>query len=97
MIRFGHMSMRKFAALLSEPMNKPVIDLTGLQGEFDFTLDASNYAPPPPAPGQPREPEDETYMIFRALEDQLGFKLEPRKLSIDTVVVDKIEKTPAEN
>ncbi len=65
-IKFRHMSMHEFAALLSEPMHKPVIDLTEIKGIFDFTLDASNYVPPEPAPGQPREREDETYMVLRA-------------------------------
>ena len=97
MIHFGRMSMQEFAALLSEPMQKPVVDLTGLQGKFDFTLDASNYVPPEPAPGQPREREDEVYMVMRALQDQVGLKLEARKLNINQVVVDHLEKAPAEN
>jgi uncharacterized protein (TIGR03435 family) len=96
-IKFGHMSMHEFAALLSEPMHKPVIDLTEIKGTFDFTLDASNYVPTEPAPGQPREHEDETYMVLRALQDQLGLRLEPRKLTIDMLIVEHIEKVPTEN
>jgi uncharacterized protein (TIGR03435 family) len=96
-IKFRRMSMHEFAALLSEPMHKPVIDLTEIKGTFDFTLDASNYVPPEPAPGQPREREDETYMVLRALQDQLGLRLEPRKLTIDMVMVDHVEKVPTEN
>lgn len=97
MIHFGRMSMHEFAALLSEPMQKPVVDLTELKGAFDFTLDASNYRPPEPAPGQPREREDEMYMVMRALQDQIGLRLEPRKLTISQVVVDHLEKVPTEN
>jgi uncharacterized protein (TIGR03435 family) len=96
-INMRRMSMHEFAALLSEPMHKPVIDLTEIKGTFDFTLDASNYVPPEPAPGQPREREDETYMVLRALQDQLGLRLEPRKLTIDMVMVDHVEKVPTEN
>ncbi len=96
-IHMRRMSMSEFAALLSEPMHKPVIDLTGVKGAYDFTLDATNYAPPEPVPGQPREREDEGYMVLRVLQDQLGLKLEPRKLSIDMVVVDHAEKIPTEN
>ncbi len=97
MIHFGRMSMQEFATLLSEPMQKPVIDMTGLEGTFDFTLDASNYVPPPPAPGQPREREDESYMVIRALQDEVGLRLEPRKLTIKQVVIDHLAKTPTEN
>jgi uncharacterized protein (TIGR03435 family) len=96
-IHMRRMSMHEFAALLSEPMHKPVIDLTEIKGTFNFTLDASNYVPPEPAPGQPRERDDETYMVLRALQDQLGLRLEPRKLTIDMVMVDRIEKVPTEN
>lgn len=96
-IHMGHMSMREFAALLSEPMRKPVVDLTGLPGEFDFTIDGSNYAPPPCATGQKCDEPDEMYMVTRAVQDQLGLRLEPRKLSISMVVVDRIEKVPTEN
>jgi uncharacterized protein (TIGR03435 family) len=96
-IHMGRMSMREFAALLSEPMRKPVVDLTGLPGEFDFTIDGSNYAPPPCATGQKCDEPDEIYMVTRAVQDQLGLRLEPRKLTINMVVVDHIEKVPTEN
>jgi uncharacterized protein (TIGR03435 family) len=71
--------------------------MTGLKGTYTFTLDASNYVPPPPAPGQPREQEDEGYMVMRAIQDQLGLRLENRKLPISMLVVDHIEKVPMEN
>jgi uncharacterized protein (TIGR03435 family) len=96
-INFRRMSMHEFASLLSEPMRKPVVDLTEIKGAFDFTLDASNYVPPEPAPGQPREREDEAYMVTRALQDQVGLRLEPRKFTIDMVVIDRLEKVPTEN
>ncbi len=96
-ISFGHMSMREFASLLSQPMQKPVWDLTGLTGKYDFMLDGRNYVPPEPAPGQPREGQDESYMVLRALQEQLGLKLEPRKMTVEIVAVDGIEKTPTEN
>jgi uncharacterized protein (TIGR03435 family) len=95
-IDMRRMSMHEFAALLSEPMRKPVVDLTELPGKFDFTIDASNYVPPEPAPGQPREDND-SYMVMRALQDQLGLRIEPRKLTIAMIMVDHVEKVPTEN
>jgi uncharacterized protein (TIGR03435 family) len=74
-----------------------VVDLTELKGMFDFTIDGSNYAPPPYAPGQGHEEPDEVYMVTRALQDQLGLRLEPRKFAIDMVVIDRLEKVPTEN
>jgi uncharacterized protein (TIGR03435 family) len=96
-IHMRQMTMHEFAALLSEPMQKPVVDLTGLPGAYDFTLDATKYVAPEPAPGQPREREDETYMVLRALQEQLGLRVEARKLTINMLIVDKLEKTPTAN
>ncbi len=96
-INFRAMSMHEFATLLSEPMRKPVLDLTEIPGTFDFKLDASNYVPPPPAPGQPPEREDEVYMVIRAIQEQLGLRLEPRKFTLDMVVVDRVDKVATEN
>jgi uncharacterized protein (TIGR03435 family) len=36
-------------------------------------------------------------MVMRALQDQLGLRLEPRKLTIEMVSIDHIEKVPTEN
>jgi uncharacterized protein (TIGR03435 family) len=96
-VTLNRVSMHEFASALSDPMRKPVIDMTGLKGTYTFTLDASNYVPPPPAPGQPREQEDEGYMVMRALQDQLGLRIENRKMPIHMLVVDHIEKVPTEN
>jgi uncharacterized protein (TIGR03435 family) len=90
-IRFGRMSMPEFARLLSQPMRMPVIDLTNLRGSFDFTLDGSKYEAPP------GERDDETYMVMRALQEQAGLKVEPRKVTVNMVVVDHVEKNPTEN
>lgn len=96
-VTLSRVSIHEFAAALSDPVHKPVIDMTGLKGTYTFTLDASNYVPPPPAPGQPREQEDEDYMVMRAIQEQLGLRLENRKISIRILVVDHIEKVPTEN
>lgn len=95
-INFRRMSMHEFAALLFEPMRKPVLDFTELPGTFDFLLDASSLAPPEPAPGQAHEDSD-SYLVLKVLPDQLGLRLEPRKLTINMVVVDHIEKVATEN
>jgi uncharacterized protein (TIGR03435 family) len=60
-------------------LDRPVIDRTGLSGEFDVTLDFS----------------DES--IVTAVQDQLGLKLELRKIPIDLLVVDGAEKVPSAN
>jgi bla regulator protein blaR1 len=83
---------------MPEVGDRVVVDKTGLPGHYDFTLrwtpDAAT--PPPggladsansamgndaPAPG-----------LFTALEDQLGLKLESQKGSVETLVVDSIDR-----
>jgi len=77
--------------MISDPIRKPVFDLTGLKGSFDFTLDGTKYES---APG---ERDDEMYMIMRALQDEVGIRLEPRKLPVNMVVIEHVEKSPTQN
>jgi uncharacterized protein (TIGR03435 family) len=60
-------------------------------------------APPSPsgaaagaAPASPSEAETPPD-IFRAVKDQLGLTLEPKKGPVELIVIDHIEKTPTEN
>ena len=64
----------------------PVLDRTGLQGIFDFTVDI--------------RPELGTDMFTaweRFLEDRLGLRMENRKGNIEVLVVDDAARVPTEN
>jgi uncharacterized protein (TIGR03435 family) len=66
---------------------RPVIDETGLNGTFDFTLD---WVPEFNAPSDASGPN------FReALKEQLGLKLEPRHGPVDILVIDRVEHPSA--
>jgi uncharacterized protein (TIGR03435 family) len=66
---------------------RPVIDETGLNGTFDFTLD---WVPEFNAPSDASGPN------FReGLKEQLGLKLEPRQGSVDILVIDRVEHPSA--
>lgn len=66
----------------------PIVDLTGLKGVYDFTLewvtagDARNGAQP---------------SMFDAVQEQLGLKLERRKQTVEILMIDKLDRTPTEN
>jgi bla regulator protein BlaR1 len=67
----------------------PVVDLTGLKGTYDFTLEwitagQANQGAPGPS-------------MFEAVQEQLGLKLERRKQTVEIMVIDKLDRTPTEN
>ncbi|MGA3099637.1 MAG: TIGR03435 family protein [Bryobacteraceae bacterium] len=96
------------ADMLSSFMDRPVVDMTGIEGEYDISLEAAAeemvgmkmtvIGSPGPAGGAPAPaPETApTASIFTSIQ-QLGLKLDPRKAPIEYVVVDKAEKVPTEN
>jgi uncharacterized protein (TIGR03435 family) len=96
------------ADMLSSFMDRPVVDMTGIEGEYDISLEAAAdeivgmkmrvIGSPGPAGGAPAPaPESApTASIFTSIQ-KLGLKLDPRKAPIESVVVDKAEKVPTEN
>ncbi len=62
--------------------------LAGLTGRDDFELDWM------PERGDPST--DDRPSIFTAVQEQLGLKLEPAKVPIVAVVIDRVER-PSEN
>lgn len=92
-ITMAKADMPRFAKQLSSSgAGRPVLDMTGLAGEFDFTLrfaveDASaaldsNTAAPP--------------SLFTAIQEQLGLKLVPAKRPVEILVIDGAER-PSDN
>jgi uncharacterized protein (TIGR03435 family) len=92
-------SIEDFVTRLTNVVGRPVIDETGLSAKYDFTLTYSaeglNYPMPTPA-ASPADSEP-LQDIFGAVQSQLGLKLEPKKGPVELIVIDHIEKTPAEN
>lgn len=93
-------TMAEAAMYLTHRIQHPVVDVTGLKGLYDFTLDwepgdgDANVEPPNPDQPQSAEP---TYKpsLFKALEQQAGLKLASRKLPVGLVVVDSASKPSA--
>jgi uncharacterized protein (TIGR03435 family) len=75
---------------------RPVIDKTGLAGNYDFTL---TFAPvlPPDVSRDNLSPElRDRPSIFNALREQLGLKLTPERGPVEYYVIDSVER-PSEN
>ena len=87
------------ANMLSNFLNREVVDKTGLTGKYDFTLEWSpevNEAPAVPGGQHDVAATDTGPSIFTALQEQLGLKLDSTKGLVDTIVVDHVEM-PSEN
>ncbi len=76
---------------LSQQLNRQVLDKTGLDKNFDFTLE---FVPENARPEGGEPPDGPT--IFTALKEQLGLKLESTKGPVEVFVIDSAAK-PAEN
>jgi len=93
-------AMAAFAVFLARQMDLPVLDMTGLKGLYNLTLD---WVP------EPRQSDDGKGAVSvvadipsgptlaAAIEEQLGLKFETRKAPIEILVVDHAERVPAEN
>lgn len=84
------------ARMLSGRLGRPVVDETGLTGNYDFALMWT------PAPGEMGDGPDDGPAadpggpsIFSALQEQLGLRLESGRGPVEGLVVDHVEKPDA--
>lgn len=105
-------TLSAFSDMLSNMLDRPVLDRTGVQGYYNIKLKISmddlagmkrDMAMADPGatvrPGGDSNPAPDSTpapSLFGAVE-QLGLKLESRKAPVEFLVVDRAEKTPTEN
>ncbi len=82
-----HATMAMLASALEDQAKRPVIDKTGLKGEFDFRVEFA----------ADDSHLDEFASFFTAVQEQLGLKLESTKGPVETLIVEHPERVPAEN
>ena len=80
-------SLSRIVTWLTDSSDKPVINETDIQGNYDFTVTWT--------PDQNDAGID--YGLAPALEKQLGLKLEPRKMPTEMLIVVSALKIPKEN
>ena len=91
-IRRSAITMTELATSLRPAVNRPVVDRTGLEGRFDVEY---SYSPQPPNPNVESAFGPDAPMLFIALEEQLGLKLESQRTEIPVVVVDSVARLTA--
>ncbi len=98
----------RIAGALENPLGKPVVDKTGLAGKYDYSLSftsdertSANVVGGPGTSTAATDPAgtsiDAPPELFTAIQDQLGLKLEQKRIPMDVVIVDRAERTPKEN
>ena len=103
--------MQQFADFLAAQLDRPVTDSTGLTGKYDFLLTFSGgkagdgdgamammmhggqggHADGPDSDAMSQPP------LPKALQDQLGLRLEAKKGMAGILIVDRLERVPSEN
>jgi uncharacterized protein (TIGR03435 family) len=80
----------KIAAFISDQIGKPVADSTGLKAEYALSLEWTYLPEAESITGFPPN-------LFTALQEQLGLKLQPKKIVIEILIIDHVERIPTEN
>jgi uncharacterized protein (TIGR03435 family) len=103
------LTMTQLGDSLAQFVGRPVVDETGLKGNYKIAIEMSRDdmlavarsaglnvpgAPAGPAGGASDPSAGES--AFRSVE-KMGLKLEPKKASVDYMVIDRLEKLPTED
>lgn len=87
-LRATSVFMLMLVSCVEENVDRPVVDLTGLTGRYDFTLRWTPEDKPTTAPDAPPT-------LFTALHEQLGLRLHANKGPVEVLVVDHIDQPDA--
>ncbi len=94
-------TMDAFVILLTGELRQPVVNSTGLAGEYDVVLYYLDETPAPPDVLARRSanpnPPDNAPPLRAAIEHQLGLTLQPKKAPVDFLTVDHAARIPTEN
>ena len=93
--------MTGLATLLSQVVQRSVVDSTGLNGNFDYELTWTPELPPGAPTDRPFrmngvDIDPNGPSIFTAVQEQLGLKLEATRGPVEVLVIDHIERPSAD-
>jgi len=112
-MEIGKMPMLGLVELLTRMVDRPVVDMTELKGDYQVALDlpiaammaiAGSMSGGPP-PGMGGGGDGGNKMVEASdpgssvfeSVQKMGLKLEPRKAPVETIVIDHLEKAPTDN
>ena len=80
---------------LGEELDRPVTDMTGLKGTYDFEVNYTRELPrsfPEGGKINGEDPDTSGPTLFAALKQQIGLELKAEKGPVDVIVIDHAEK-----
>lgn len=88
-------TVRTFCLLLSKEAKRPVLDRTGLAGEYDVNVEVANAYPrhiPPPSmtPEPPNDPTPDPPLVLGPALKQLGLKFRESREPVEFLIVDAV-------
>lgn len=83
-LRKGAVTIDQMALVLAQHVGRTVVNDTGLTGRFDIELRIVDGTP-----------QEIGASVFTAVQEQLGLKLESRRMVIPVVVIDHVERPTA--
>jgi uncharacterized protein (TIGR03435 family) len=84
-------TMANLAKSISGYAGRPVIDKTGLEGQYIYQLTFNLLS------AQSESASDPAPDFFAAIEEQLGLKLESKRVPVEILVIDHADRVPIEN
>src|SRR6185437_11279342 len=81
--------MPEIAGLFERQTGRAVIDKTGLNGHYNFTLMVNNWT-------QPAKTAEDAAPFLRAVSEQLGLELKPSTDLLEVLVIDHAEPVTSE-
>jgi uncharacterized protein (TIGR03435 family) len=99
-IESSGMALAQFVGLLSLSTDRPIVDRTGLSGDYVVSLEflgepAAGSPQGAPAPAASPPPGDAA-SLFTALQEQLGLKLDARREPTEVLMIDSVEQPTAD-
>jgi uncharacterized protein (TIGR03435 family) len=82
-------SLPELGDLFGRQLGRVVVDKTGLEGDFDFTLELA----PDESHSSPIDPS----LLIDALREQVGLTVKSEKTPVDFLVIEGVEKVVAGN
>lgn len=84
-VMMGTRPLSVLARAFGSGLGRIVVDKTGLEGNYDVTLRYMDRE-------RPDTPPDAPPLLFTALQEQLGLKLEADRAPLRVLIIDRIER-----